>query len=159
MKRKGNGLHWVYKSFNISIHSAESFHGLQHCKERPQTGLGWGFCSSGTGEQWNFFDKKLGAYREEAGCSSVFVCFLGLLWTGSSTLCWEQHCLGPLQHAPAKEACSPRKGRQMIPNGPDSVVKELWGLLCQALGSSQSDLPHGHSPLTHKKLEAAAPER
>jgi len=63
MKRKGNGLHLVYKSLNIFICTAEGLHGLEHCRGRSQTGvLGWGFYNSGLGEQGNLFiGKKLDA--------------------------------------------------------------------------------------------------
>lgn len=47
----------------------------------------------------------------------------------------------------------------MIPNGSSPVVEKFWGLLWQALGSSQPDLAHGLSPLTHRNLEAETPER
>lgn len=110
-------------------------------------------------EQWRLsFGKKLDAYTEEAGCFAVLFCFLGLRWTGNATLSWEQCPLGPLKHAPTKEACCRGIGRGVIPSRPDPVVEELWGLLCQALGYSWPDLAHGLS-LTHRKLEAAAPER
>lgn len=66
--------------------------------------------------------------------------------------------LGPLQGL-SRELAVLRIGRKMIPNGSNPVVEELWGLLCQALGSSQPGLAHGLSPLTHRNLEAATPER
>lgn len=97
----------------------------------PEQGLG-GFCNAGPGGLWNLsFGKTLDAYREEAGCFSMLSCFLGLLWTGDSICCWDNVpralCSMPLPRKPAV-----LEQGEVNPNGPNAIVEELQGLLCQA---------------------------